>query len=128
MNAKLEERIEYAKRAVPAVLFLGLLGLGLFKGVGELIMQPKRQQARMAAYERALKSYNPNHLIRMGDEVNGNVIDTVSETADLMPVYAVIGGKNVLVPLDKRIEYVANLNGISKESGYDVKPETVLEY
>jgi len=58
MNTKLEERLQYVKKTLPAMLFLGLFGLGFFRVAGELIMQPKREQAIMAAYKLAADFHN----------------------------------------------------------------------
>lgn len=93
-------------------------------------MQPKREQAIMAAYKSALKNYKPVHTIRMGEVVNGEVIDTVSETANMMTLYADIDGKQIPVPLGIKTEYLARYNGIPTEgkNGYNVGPEDVLEY
>lgn len=113
------------KVAVGGLLIISAL-TGIALGVGSCA---KRENAiKKAAYEQALKNYNPNHSILMGDEVNGKVIDTVSETAELMPVYANINGRKIAVPLRIKTEYVANLNGISKKSGYTVKEKQALNY
>ena len=84
----------------------------------------------MAACKQALDNHVYNHLIRMGDEVNGEVIDTISETAELMPLYADINGKKIAVPLNIKIKYLAEHNGIptSGKDGYAVKEGQILKF
>ena len=113
------------KVAVGGLLIISTL-TGIALGVGGCL---KRKEAtEMAAYEQALKGYKPSHEILIGDEINGKVIDTVSEVAELMQVYADINGRTVPVPLRIKTEYVANLNGVSKESGYAVNENRALNY
>ena len=123
----LENAIKDAKIAAGTFLAVTLL----WASVGlPLHLQNKNHEKITAAYKRVLANYKPNHTIRMGDEVNGEVIDTVRETANLMQVYVDINGKQTPVPLGIKTEYLARHNGIPTEgkNGYNVGPETVLEY
>ena len=106
MNAKLEDIKEYIGEHWQAMLLAGAFLVGMPFTVRVAQMRIEEQQARVAAYELALKNYNPSHQIIMGNDGVYNL----QQVAKKMDVYAIIGGKKVEIPISKKISYLEKIN------------------